>query len=220
MSAALLESAYAAFETAVATVDEEASWEATGCRGWAVRDLVFHVLCDAQRALVALHTPAPSGARPDRDAVSYWEGWGSDTEGDANGRRWTRVSGAMFRDWTQLATLHRETSAAARAAVRRSEPAALVATQGHVLTVADLASTLAVEATVHHLDLVAYLGRRPGPDVAALAEVRRVVEELVGPFPADLDDVRVALLGTGRATPDDSERTALVDVLPNLPAFS
>ena len=89
-----------------------------------------------------------------------------------------------------------------------------------LLTGGALASTLAVEPTVHHLDLVAYLGRRPGPDVAALAEVRRVVEELVGPFPADLDDVRVALLGTGRATPDDSERTALVDVLPKLPAFS
>ncbi|RYP85027.1 hypothetical protein EKO23_13640 [Nocardioides guangzhouensis] len=220
MSAALLESAYAAFEEAVASVDEEASWEPTGCSGWAVRDLVFHVLCDAQRALVALHTPAPYDARPDRDAVTYWEGWGSDTEGDANGRRWTRVSGAMFRDWTRLAALHGETSAAARDAVRRSDPGALVATQGHVLTVGDLASTLAVEATVHHLDLVAHLDGRPGPEAGALAEVRRVVEALAGPFPADLDDVRVALIATGRAAPDDAERTALAEVLPNLPAFS
>src|SRR5215218_8702574 len=40
------------------------------CRGWVVADVLFHVLCDAQRALVALASPAPGP--PDRDFVSYW----------------------------------------------------------------------------------------------------------------------------------------------------
>jgi hypothetical protein len=46
-----------------------------------------------------------------------------------------------------------------------------VKTQGWVLTVADLLSTLTVEAAVHHLDLVLRLDR-PGPAAAPLAEVR------------------------------------------------
>ena len=40
----------------------------------------------------------------------------------------------------------------------RADPAALVATQGHVLTVRDLAQTLVVEAALHHLDLVVRAG--------------------------------------------------------------
>lgn len=35
-------------------LDEAASWQPTGCSGWAVRDLIFHLLGDSRRALVAL----------------------------------------------------------------------------------------------------------------------------------------------------------------------
>ena len=218
MSAELLESAYAAFEGAVGSVDEAGSWEPTACRGWSVRDLVFHVVGDAQRALVALHTPADRPA--DRDAATYWRGWGSDPASDAAGRRWVRVNGAMFGDWQQLQGLHRETSAAVRRAVAGSDADALVATQGHVLTVEDLASTLAVEATLHHLDLGLHLSDLPGPTPSGLAEVRRVVEALAGPFPPALDDARVAVLATGRAEPTPAERTDLASLLAHLPVFS
>ena len=44
---------------------------------------------------------------------------------------------------------------------------------------ADLLSTLTVEAAVHHLDLVLRLDR-PGPAAGPLAEVRRVLEGLLG----------------------------------------
>ena len=37
----------------------------------------------------------------------------------------------------------------------------MVSTQGHALTVDDLASTLVVEATLHHLDLVRHLPGAP-----------------------------------------------------------
>jgi hypothetical protein len=54
--------------------------------------------------------------------------------------------------------------------------------------VLSLLSTLAVEAAVHHLDLVASLDR-PGPPPEALAEVRRVLEGLHGgPLPRAWDD--------------------------------
>jgi uncharacterized protein (TIGR03083 family) len=218
VSAELLQSAYAAFETAVAQVDEPGSWDPTGCRGWSVRDLVFHVVGDAQRALVALHTPADPPA--DRDSATYWRGWGSDPVGDAAGRRWARVNGAMFGDWEQLRGLHRETSAAVRRAVAAADPGALVGTQGHVLTVADLASTLTVEAAVHHLDLRRHLPDLPRPPASGLAEVRRVVEALAGPFPPSLADERVAVLATGRAEPTPDERADLAALLERLPVFS
>ena len=75
-------------------------------------------------------------------------------------------------------------------------------TQGHVLTVADLLSTLVVEATVHHLDLVVDLpadrpGVRPLPESLALA--RGVLEGLYGgPLPEAWDDETCVLKGTGR----------------------
>ena len=72
------------------------------------------------------------------------------------------------------------------------------------MTVADLASTLAVEATLHHLDLVTGLDA-PGP--ASLTEVRRVVEELLDPAASvtDWSDERVVLVGTGRSAPSRAE---------------
>jgi hypothetical protein len=41
----------------------------TRCAGWSVGDLVFHVLADAQRALVAVATPAQPP--PDRSFVTW-----------------------------------------------------------------------------------------------------------------------------------------------------
>ena len=86
-----------------------------------------------------------------------------------------------------VAARYAETSAAvlvaagAGAAAPTSSPP-----RGGSLTVADLLSTLTVEAAVHHLDLVLRLDR-PGPAAEPLAEVRRVLEGLLGrPLPAGL----------------------------------
>ena len=83
-------------------------------------------------------------------------------------------------------------------------------TQGHVLTVADLASDLVVEATVHLLDLTVDLDGAPDPPPAALAEARRVLEGLHGaPLPARWDDTEAVLEGTGRvARSTDDDRAA------------
>ena len=44
----------------------------TRAAAWNQRQLLFHQLLDAQRALVAFGSPAPAGAEPDVDAVTYW----------------------------------------------------------------------------------------------------------------------------------------------------
>lgn len=203
----LLDDAYRALADVVRALDDDASWTPTGCTGWAARDLVFHCLADAQRALVALHTP--SDREPDLDAVGYWAAWTPGGTGAANGRRWARVSASMFAEWSQLRELHLETAAAVRRAAAAAEPSLVVSTQGHALRVDDLLSTLAVEATVHHLDLVAQLPAAGRPTASGLREVRRVLDGLLGrPEPVGWDDVRYALVATGRAvlTPDERAR--------------
>ena len=106
--------------------------------------------------------------------------------------------------WPALRDRYVEAARAAARALDAADPAAVVATQGHALTVADLTSTLVVEATLHHLDLVASLDA-PGPPAEGLAEVRRVVEALLGRDLRGWDDDRVALVGTGRATATAAE---------------
>ncbi|GGW14149.1 maleylpyruvate isomerase [Streptomyces capoamus] len=209
---------YRASSAAVAGLGDEESWLPTGCTGWAVRDLVFHCLQDAQRGLVALHTPSDQPV--DRDAVTYWQDWRPDSAGAANGRRWARVNGSMFLVFAQLQELYRETLAAAAHAAAAADPARHVATQGHVLTAGDLITTLAVEATVHHLDLTVRLPLAPAPAPEGLTAVRATLDGLLGrPAPADWTDERYARVGTGRAAPTDAERAALGAAADRLPLF-
>jgi hypothetical protein len=185
-----------------------------------VRDLTYHCLGDARRALVALHTPTSDEA--DRDAVTYWQDWAPDPVGAAHGRRNVRVGASMFLHWSDLRDLYAETALAVIEAARHADPAARVRTQGHVLAVEDLLSTLAVEATIHHLDLTLDLDPVPAaPARAGLAEVRRVLDGLLGgPPDPGWSDERYARVATGRATASAEEARALGPVLDRFPVFS
>jgi uncharacterized protein (TIGR03083 family) len=211
----LLEEAYGALTTVVAGLGDDEAWVPTGCTGWSVRDLVWHLHADAVRGLVASHTPAERAA--DCDAVAYWRAWGSDPAADERNRRLTRVEAGLH-GFASLRERHLEAAAATVRAVGALPDDEVVATQGHALRAADLASTLAVEATLHHLDLVAHLDGSVPPTAAGLAEVRRVIEELLGTRLDGWSDERVALVGTGRAGPTDEERDRVSRA--RLPVFS
>ena len=215
-SLTVLDDAYAALSATVAALHDDEAWSPTGCRGWCVRDLVHHLHADGVRALVAVHSPAPVAA--DCDAVAYWRGWGVDPHRDELTRRATRVESGV-RGWPALRDAYLEVAAAATRAVGGADPTAIVSTQGHALSVADLASTLAVEATLHHLDLIAHL-QLPPPSPAGLQEVRRVVEALLEHHLPGWSDERVALVGTGRAAPTADEITDLGPDAERLPVFS
>ena len=203
-----LTEAYGAALALVEGLTETDQWVPTGCAGWCVRDLVFHLLGDAQRALVALATPADT--TPDTTWVSYWSAWQPGTEGAQTGLRTTRSVASAWSRLAPLVDLYAGTARAVLVAAGRADLDAPVATQGHVLTGHDLLRTLVVEVTVHHLDLVAQLDR-PGPPPAGLAAVRATAEALLGaPFPAGLGDTAVALAATGRAAPP----AGLADRLP------
>jgi hypothetical protein len=201
----------------VGDLTPEEGWQPSGCAGWSVLDLVQHLLDDARRGLVALATPA--GGPATTDAVAYWRSWQPTPEDDDSTAWRTRVRASVTGGLPGLAPLYAETAAAVCVAAGRTDPRELVGTQGWVLGAGDLCSTLAVEAAVHHLDLVAHLDR-PGPGPAVLAEVRRVLEDLLGrPLPAGWDDATAARRGTGREPLTDADRAALGEGAGRFPLF-
>jgi len=214
-----VDAAYEALVLAAGTLDEATSWHDTECSGWSARDLLFHCLMDAQRALVALHTP--TGSPADRTAVTYWEDWIPDPVGAANGRRFVRVAGSMFLHFDQLRDLFADTMNAVRHAARHVPDEQRVRTQGHVLTCGDLLTTLAVEATLHHLDLLRVGADLPEPSPEGLAEARSTVEGLLGlSLPTSWNDAHCARVCTGRAGLSDVEREVLGASAAALPLFA
>lgn len=211
---ALLTESYDALAAVVSRLREEDAWAPTGCTGWSVRDLLWHLHADAVRGLVAAHTPA--GRDPDCDAVAYWRSWGSDPDADERNRRLTRVEAGLH-DLDALRERYLEAAAATARSVAAAPAAEVVSTQGHALRVDDLASTLVVEATLHHADLVVHLDA-PGPPRVGLDESRRVVEALLGRTLDGWSTERVVMVGTGRAEPTVAERDTLAGL--DVPVFS
>ncbi|SOE01116.1 maleylpyruvate isomerase N-terminal domain-containing protein [Blastococcus haudaquaticus] len=213
----LLRIAYGDLSEALSALSEEEQWAPTGCRGWTPVDLGHHLLGDARRALVALSSPAPGPA--DTDRVTYWRGWRPPAAGDDEDLRRTRAAASTGLPYADLVRAYSDTTDAVLVSAGRVRPDEPVRTQGHVLAVDDLLSTLVVEAAVHHLDLVAHLGR-PGPGEQPLGEVRRVLEGLLGrPLPTGWDDVTAARRGTGREPLTDADRTELGDDAEAFPLF-
>ncbi|MCW2694924.1 MAG: hypothetical protein JWR62_9 [Modestobacter sp.] len=216
-SAALLRITYDDLSSLLSSLTDQEGWQPTGCAGWTPVDLGFHLLGDARRALVALATPAAGPV--DTDAVSYWTAWRPPVPGDDEELWSTRIAASTQGGMAGVAARYAETAAAVGVAAGRLDADDRVRTQRRVLTVADLLSTLVVEAAVHHLDLVAQLDR-PGPAQEALAEVRRVLEELAGgPLPDRWDDATAARRATGRDRLTAADRLELGPAVSRFPLF-
>jgi uncharacterized protein (TIGR03083 family) len=225
-TATAVDAVTAAYENVTAVVDglsEADLMRPTLCAGWAVADVLYHMLLDARRALRTFATPSADPV--DTDDVSYWRPFSAGSgqpfapggaEAAAHARYVRIVSsayppGALAWEW-------RDTSRAACRAARAC-PHAAVATQGRVLRTAGFAATLAVEAAVHFLDLTDRLPAPP-PDPASLALVRRVLDGLLGrPEPAGWDDRTYALKGTGRLPLTEQERVLFGPLADRLPLF-
>lgn len=218
-----LDTAYQNVTAAVSGLGAAELMRPSRCAGWTVADVLYHQLLDARRALRTFATP--SAAPPDCDDVSYWRGYspaggaaGEYAAESAAHARFVRIAASAYQpEW--LTGEWAETAAAACRAARACGHQA-VATQGHVLPVADFAATLVVEAAVHYLDLAVALPGAPPPAPAALALVRRVLDGLLGaPLPESWDDVTAALLGTGRVPLTEDDRAALGPLAARFPLF-
>lgn len=211
---AALRIAYSDLSTIALSIDEQDAWLPTRCPGWAVRDLFVHLLGDVQRALVALATPAVGP--PDRDRVTHWRDVPSMHEQDFTELRAQRTIASAW-GLEPLTRTFAETTRAVLMLAARTPPETPVATGDHVISADDLLVTLAVEAAVHHLDMVVHM-RRPGPRPEPLAFVRETLDALLGaPVPEDWSDERWALLGTGRVPPGGRERRELGSAMLQLP---
>lgn len=180
----------------------------TRCTGWSVVDVLYHVLLDGQRALIALATPDDGVA--DTDFITYWRSFPSGAPGANEHARAVRVAASAFRPRT-LVQLWDETSAAVVRAARTTAADSRLVTQRHVLALPDLLATLAVEACIHRLDLTVDLADAPTPDPVPLALVRRTLDGLLGagiPRPG-WTDLRYALKGTGREALTPAETRVL-----------
>jgi hypothetical protein len=184
---------------------------------WCVSDVLFHLLLDAQRALVTFATP--SAAVPDVDAVTYWclRSDADSVDGAAHAR-YVRLSAAAYRSPAGLVQQWTDTSEAALRAACAADLAGSVATQGHELTVADFVGTLVVEATIHYLDLTAHLPAAAPADPVGLIVVRHTMEALLqAPLPSSWSDLKCALVGSGRQFLEASDRQELGDAAGRFP---
>ncbi|GGT25426.1 maleylpyruvate isomerase [Streptomyces tanashiensis] len=194
-------------ETVAGLADDDFA-QPSGCTGWLVRDLVCHLVIDAQDVLITLATPADTP--PTRDAASYWEVADTPPTGEDPLDALTVRLAAAYED-PGLLKFHLDDvgSAAGRAAVL-ADPGRAVATRGEVLTAGDYLSAYVLEWTLHHLDLVAHLRGAPRPPAESLSTARALLERIAGaPFPAELSDTDALLVGTGRREPSSAERAAL-----------
>jgi len=212
----LLHEAYDPLIAFAAAVDEQVGWTATELPGWTVRDVLFHLATDGQRALVAL--ASPSDRFCDTDDVTYWSAWQPGTDPAQSTLRGVRIAASAWTSVRGPAELFATTAQAVLAVAANTDLARSVATQGRTLTAEALLRTLVVEATVHHLDLQPALAAQPA--AVALAEVRRVLDTLLGhAAPVGWDDIRYIRTGTGRQALDPAERQALGPLANRFPMF-
>jgi uncharacterized protein (TIGR03083 family) len=199
---------YRAVTATVSALSEDGWARPSRCHGWSVRDVVFHLLLDPQRALVAFASPTVESATT--DFVAYWRLYQPGTEEANRHAEFVRRSAAAYRRPSLIGEIWAETSEAALRAAAASPPSGRVETQHLVITVPDFLATLTVEAALHHLDLTVNLDHPPPVPPAALEIVRATLDGLSGTgLGAAWDGETYALKGTGRMELDEDDRRRL-----------
>ncbi|MFJ5997286.1 maleylpyruvate isomerase N-terminal domain-containing protein [Streptomyces sp. NPDC092370] len=214
----LFSRSWTALRAAVDDLSDEDFGRPSGCTGWLVRDLVCHLIVDAQDVLITLATP--SDREPTRDALTYWEISRTPPAGDDPLDALTVRLAAAYED-PRLLKFHLDDvgSAAGRAALL-ADPACRVGTREEILTVGDFLATYVMEWTLHHLDLIAHLPGAEQPPTEGLARSREMLEQIVGsPFPAAFHDVDALMIGTGRRTPTEAEQAGLGPLASKVPLY-
>jgi hypothetical protein len=211
----LFSRSWSALLDAVAETRDEDFERPSGCSGWLVRDLVCHLVIDAQDVLITLATPAGSG--PTVDAVTYWRLVEPPTGEDPLDALIPRLA-AAYGDPRLLKFHLDDVGSAAGRAAGLADRTGCVSTRDEVLTVGDYLSAYVLEWTLHHLDLIAHLPTAAEPPAETLGAARAALEEIAGmPFPTAFSDADALLIGTGRREPADAQKAALGDLATKLP---
>ncbi|WP_174187928.1 maleylpyruvate isomerase N-terminal domain-containing protein [Nocardia barduliensis] len=207
---------WAALRSAVADLSDDDFAQPSGCTGWLVRDLVCHLIIDAQDILITLVTPTE--AAPTRDAVTYWEVADTAPTGDEPLDALIVRLAAAYQEPRLLKIHFDDVGSAAGRAARLADPGRRVGTRDEVLTVGEYLRAYVLESTLHHLDLVAYLPVVDEPPAEGLARSRELLEKIAGAaFPASFSDTDALLVGTGRRRPTGTEQAELDELAARLP---
>ncbi|MFD8496607.1 maleylpyruvate isomerase N-terminal domain-containing protein [Amycolatopsis sp. NPDC059657] len=212
----LFSRAWNALLKAVADLTDEDFAKPSGCSGWLVRDLVCHLVIDAQDVLITLVTPAET--EPTRDSVTYWEVSDKPPTGeDPLDALIVRLASAYQEPGLLKFHLDDVGSAAGRAA-ELADPGMRVGTRDVVLTAGDYLSAYVLEWTLHHFDLIAHLPGKAEPPAEAVAKTRTIIEQIAGmKFPESFSDKDVLLVGTGRRVATEAEQAELGELAAKLP---
>ncbi|WP_053697436.1 maleylpyruvate isomerase N-terminal domain-containing protein [Streptomyces sp. NRRL F-5755] len=212
----LFSRSWTALRTAVAELSDEDFARPSGCAGWLVRDLVCHLIIDAQDVLITLVTPADT--EPTRDAVTYWEVADTPPTGDDPLDALIVRLAAAYEDPGLLKFHLDDLGSAAGRAAELADPTVRVSTRDVVLTTGDYLSAYVLEWTLHHLDLIAHVPNAAEPPTEGLARTREMLEKIAGAaFPSSFSDKDALLIGTGRRTPTETEKAELGELAAKLP---
>ncbi|WP_069770347.1 maleylpyruvate isomerase N-terminal domain-containing protein [Streptomyces sp. LUP30] len=211
----LFSRSWTALRTAVGELGDE-DWERpSGCAGWLVRDLVCHLVIDAQDVLITLVTPVD--AEPTVDDLTYWNLVEPPTGEDPLDALIPRLA-AAYGEPRWLRFHFDDVGAAAGRAAGLADRGMRVGTRDEVLTAEDYLSAYVMEWTLHHLDLIAHLPAAAGPPAETLAAARASLERIAGArIPASFCDADALRVGTGRRAPTDPERAALGELAGKIP---
>jgi hypothetical protein len=212
----LFSRSWTALRTAVDELSDQ-DWERpSGCTGWLVRDLVCHLIIDAQDVLITLVTPAET--EPTVDSVTYWDLLDEPPTGEDPLDALIPRLAAAYGEPRLLRFHFDDVGSAAGRAAELADPSVRVSTQDKVLTVGDYLSAYVLEWTLHHLDLIAHLPSAAEPPTETLAVARASLEKIAGaPIPTSFSDKDALLVGTGRRAPTDAETAALGELAAKIP---
>ena len=208
--------AWTALLRTIAQLPDSDFERASGCAGWRVRDLVCHLIIDAQDVLITLVTPSDGAVT--HDATTYWSIADAMPTGDDPLDALIPRLAAAYED-PQLLKFHLEDSgSAADRAARLADSERRVETQNMVLTTGNFLDAYVLEWTLHHLDLIADLPDAPLPPAECIARSRTMFEAVIdATIPAALSDAEALLIGTGRRPPNAEQSSALGELGERLP---
>jgi uncharacterized protein (TIGR03083 family) len=190
----------------------------TRCPPLTMRELAAHMLRGAVR-IEEMVASGPVDTEPERDGVTYFE-YDSASEASVITRRAQESSAAFPPDLAK--TWDTEWTKALQRARTHLDEDPVYQTIFGLIRLSEYLRTRCVEVVIHHMDLDDALGKKPHPDPAALVATGDILRGLLGTDlrPVGVDDVRFALIGTGRAKLSDEERELLGPLAEKFPLFS
>jgi uncharacterized protein (TIGR03083 family) len=190
----------------------------TRCPPLTVRELAAHMLRGAVR-IEEMIAAGPVDSEPERDGMTYFR-FDSASEAPVIAKRAQEASASFPDDLAKAWDIGWTKALQGARAILSDDP--VLPTIFGLMRMSEYLRTRCVEVVIHHMDLDDALGKAPHPDPGALEAVGDVLRGLLGTDlrPVGVDDVRFALVGTGRGTLNDDERQLLGPLAANFPLFS